>query len=553
MALPQGNGRNRSGIGAQDPWTKAKGGDTVMGTQLLPFGIRPAPLRADQNRPRAFGQGGKRGRRPGQSLIRPKNPANRVPVGQKARQWGQIGDLGDKGATTLLGGFDRMGLQAVLTDAFGIGALGLNRKDARTAQLGRFLDDEIGAGLFDRRKDQPQIGRIALRRIRANSDQLAVALADPFDPGQPFAIPAVKDQNLVTRTLPHDAMKIMCLIRVQGDPLSRGKRVIYEQPDFCHGGNLMQTTRPIPEAVADAPADNWVDRYAPDYLRPWLRLSRADRPIGTWLLLLPCFFGVGLAMIATGPIWFDLWIILACTIGAFVMRGAGCTWNDITDRHIDGSVARTRLRPIPSGQVSVRGAVLWMILQCLIGLVILLTLGRAAIIMGVISLVPVAVYPFAKRFTWWPQVFLGIAFNWGVLLAWAAHTGGLAPAPVLAWIAGICWTVFYDTIYAHQDVEDDVLIGVKSTARFFGDDSPRWLMGFAVATVILMACAVMAAGPTGWAATFAWVGVIGFAAHLCWQLWRFDQFDTPLCLKLFRSNRDAGLFFAVLLGLAGLL
>ncbi|AGT07541.1 4-hydroxybenzoate octaprenyltransferase [Paracoccus aminophilus] len=315
----------------------------------------------------------------------------------------------------------------------------------------------------------------------------------------------------------------------------------------------MQTTRQIPDAVADAPKDNWVDLYAPPGWRPWLRLSRADRPIGTWLLLLPCYFGIGLAMIATGPLWFDLWIVLACTLGAAVMRGAGCTWNDITDRHIDGSVERTRLRPIPSGQVSLRGAVLWMILQALVGLVILLTLGRAAIIMGVISLVPVLVYPFAKRFTWWPQVFLGTAFNWGVMLAWAAHTGSMSVVPVVAWLAGICWTVFYDTIYAHQDAEDDALIGVKSTALYFGEDSPRWLLGFAVATVALTTLAVWAAGPEGVAAVVAFGGVAGFALHLAWQLGRFDQHNNQLCLRLFRSNRDAGLFLAFCLGLAGLL
>lgn len=314
----------------------------------------------------------------------------------------------------------------------------------------------------------------------------------------------------------------------------------------------MQTDSRIPETVADAPKDNWVDLYAPPAWRPWLRLSRADRPIGTWLLLLPCWWGVGLAMIATGPRWFDLWIILACTIGAFVMRGAGCTWNDITDRHIDGSVARTRSRPIPSGQVTVTGAVIWMVLQSLVGLAILLTLGRAAIILGVLSLVIVGIYPFAKRFTWWPQVFLGLAFNWGVLVAWAAHTGGIVPAPLLVYFAGICWTVFYDTIYAHQDAEDDALIGVKSTARYFGEDSPRWLLGFAVGTVLLLAAGVAAVGPQGWSARIAWAGVLAFAGHLAWQLLRFDQYDTARCLQLFRSNRDAGLIVAASLCLAGI-
>ena len=314
----------------------------------------------------------------------------------------------------------------------------------------------------------------------------------------------------------------------------------------------MQTGHHAPASVADAPKDNWVDRHAPPSWRPWLRLSRADRPIGTWLLLLPCWWGVGLAMIADAPRWFDLWIVLACVVGALLMRGAGCTWNDITDRHIDGSVARTRSRPIPSGQVTVRGAVIWMVAQSLAGFAILLTLGGAAIALGFASLGLVAIYPFAKRFTWWPQIFLGLAFNWGVLLAWAAHMGNIAPAPVIAWLGGIAWTVFYDTIYAHQDIEDDVLIGVKSTARLFGQDTPRWLAGFGATAVALLGLAVAAAQPAGLAAWLAWTGLAGFAAHLAWQLYRLDHHDGAPCLQLFRSNRDAGLVLALFLALAGL-
>lgn len=348
----------------------------------------------------------------------------------------------------------------------------------------------------------------------------------------------------------------MRLIGRQRDALSLGQWVIYEKPDFRHdGAQLMQTDRLTPEAhrsVADAPPDNWVDRHAPPGWRPWLRLSRADRPIGTWLLLLPCWWGIGLAMIADAPLWRDLWIAVACGLGAILMRGAGCTWNDITDRDIDDKVARTRSRPIPSGQVTVRGAALWLVAQSLAGFVILLTLGSAAIWLGVASLALVAIYPFAKRFTWWPQVFLGLAFNWGALLAWAAHMGNVAPAPVLAWLAGICWTIFYDTIYAHQDAEDDALIGVKSTARLFGRDSRRWLAGFGAGAVALLVLAVLAAHPDGLALLVALVGIAGFAAHLAWQLRRFDMDDPRGCLRLFRSNRDAGLLMALGLAVAGL-
>ena len=237
----------------------------------------------------------------------------------------------------------------------------------------------------------------------------------------------------------------------------------------------MQEPAQAPDGqVADAPKDNWVDLYAPAAARPYLRLSRADRPIGTWLLLLPCWWGLALSMLYDQQAsWFDLWIAAGCALGAWLMRGAGCTWNDITDRDFDGRVERTRSRPIPSGQVSLRGAVIWMCLQALLAFGILLTFNLAAIGLGILALLPVAIYPFAKRFTWWPQVFLGLAFNWGALLAWTAHSGQLDAPAVVLYAAGIAWTLFYDTIYAHQDTEDDALIGIKSTARLFGTKPPH--------------------------------------------------------------------------------
>ena len=306
--------------------------------------------------------------------------------------------------------------------------------------------------------------------------------------------------------------------------------------------------------VADAVKGNWVDLYAPEATRPYLRLSRADRPIGTWLLLLPCWWGLVLAMVHDGrATWHDLWIFVGCAIGAFLMRGAGCTWNDITDRHIDGKVARTASRPIPSGQVSAKQALAWLVVQALAAFCILLTFNWAAIALGVVSLLPVAIYPFAKRFTWWPQVFLGIAFNWGALLAWTAHTGRLELPAVFLYLAGIIWTLFYDTIYAHQDAEDDALIGVKSTARLFGDRSAVWLRRFLVLGVILMALAVAltAIGGSPFAVLVALLGPWAFGCHMFWQLRRFDMNDTEGLLRLFRSNRDAGLlplpFFAIAL------
>ncbi|ETX15138.1 4-hydroxybenzoate polyprenyltransferase [Roseivivax halodurans JCM 10272] len=304
-------------------------------------------------------------------------------------------------------------------------------------------------------------------------------------------------------------------------------------------------------AVADAYKGNWVDRYAPEAFKPYFRLSRLDRPIGTWLLLLPCWWGLFLSIAATGdPRFFDIWIFAGCGIGAILMRGAGCTWNDITDRGIDGSVARTASRPIPSGAVSAKQALGWAVAQSLTAFLILLTFNWAAIGLGVLSLLPVAVYPFAKRFTYWPQIFLGLAFNWGALLVWTAHGGSLGWPAVLLYVAGMAWTLFYDTIYAHQDKEDDALIGVKSTARLFGDATPAALRVFLVACVLLMGLAVIVASPAG--GTLALVIALGaplaMGAHMLWQLGRVKLDDHDRLLSLFRSNRDAGLlavlFFA---------
>ena len=303
--------------------------------------------------------------------------------------------------------------------------------------------------------------------------------------------------------------------------------------------------------VADAPRGNWVDRFAPPATRPYLRLSRADRPIGTWLLLLPCWWGVALAAAQDAPRWFDLWIVLGCGIGALLMRGAGCTWNDITDRDFDGAVARTRSRPIPSGQVSVRQALVWMVAQALAAFAVLLTFPPLAVALGVGSLALVAVYPFAKRFTWWPQVFLGLAFNWGALLAYAAHDNSIGWPSVILWLAGIVWTLFYDTIYALQDKEDDALIGVKSTARLFAEDAKIWLRWFMMISVSLLALAIILAlvpqGGNLTALLIALAGAWAFGAHMGWQLTRLDIDDPQSCLRLFRANRDAGMIVALFL------
>ena len=306
--------------------------------------------------------------------------------------------------------------------------------------------------------------------------------------------------------------------------------------------------------VADAAPGNWVDHWAPEATRPYLRLSRADRPIGTWLLLLPCWWALAIASLMQGAFTLGhLWIGVGCAIGAFLMRGAGCTWNDITDRDFDGAVERTRSRPIPSGQVTVKGAVIWMVVQALLAFGILLTFHPLAIALGIASLALVAIYPFAKRFTWWPQVFLGLAFNWGALLVWAAVTGSLGWPAIALYLSGIAWTLFYDTIYAHQDTEDDALIGVKSTARLFGEETPNWLKWFLVLSVLLLALSMigaLAGSVSVLQLTIALGGAWAFGWHLTWQIRRLDMEDNARLLRLFRSNRDAGLIVLLFLAVA---
>lgn len=295
--------------------------------------------------------------------------------------------------------------------------------------------------------------------------------------------------------------------------------------------------------VADAPPDNWVDRFMPRPWRPYARLMRLDRPIGLWLLLIPCWWGLALAQIAQGGGLPNLWYGLLFLVGALIMRGAGCTLNDLADRDFDAQVARTRSRPIPSGQVSVKAALAFLILQCLAGLAILLQFNWPTVVLGAASLVLVAIYPFMKRFTYWPQVFLGLAFNWGALVGWSAIHGEIAWPAVLLYLGGISWTLAYDTIYAHQDKEDDVLIGVKSTALKLGTASVTWIAGFFILALALIEASLWLAQ----AGLLAHMGVAAAALHAAWQIARLDIDNPQNCLKLFRSNRDLGLL--LLLGL----
>ena len=295
--------------------------------------------------------------------------------------------------------------------------------------------------------------------------------------------------------------------------------------------------------VADA-AGNWVDTRAPPWSRPYLRLARLDRPIGSWLLLLPCWWSAALAAALAGDVSRLPLILVLFLVGAFVMRGAGCTWNDITDRDLDAKVERTRSRPIPAGQVGVRQALAFLVAQALIGLVVLLQFNRFAILTGIASLAIVAVYPFMKRITWWPQVVLGLAFSWGALMGFAVLLGQIGLPALFLYAGSIAWVIGYDTVYAHQDTEDDALIGVKSTARLFGAQTHRALILFYSLAVILIGAALALSG----VGVPAWIGLAVFAGHLGWQITRLRIDDPALCLRVFKSNRDAGLLlFAGLL------
>jgi 4-hydroxybenzoate polyprenyltransferase len=295
--------------------------------------------------------------------------------------------------------------------------------------------------------------------------------------------------------------------------------------------------------VSDA-TDNWVDTHAPLWSRPYLRLSRLDRPIGSWLLLMPCWWSAALAAGIAHDVS-RLPVILALFfIGAFAMRGAGCTWNDITDRDLDARVERTRSRPIPAGQVSVAQAAAFLVLQALAGLMVLLQFNRFAVGCGIASLTIVAVYPFMKRITYWPQIVLGLAFSWGALMGFAVVFGRIEATALLLYAGSIAWVIGYDTIYAHQDAEDDALIGIKSTALLFGAKTRPALIVFYGLAVALIGVALVSAG-AGW---MAWIGLLAFAVHLVGQIVKLEIGDPALCLRIFKSNRDAGLLlFAGLL------
>ncbi len=290
------------------------------------------------------------------------------------------------------------------------------------------------------------------------------------------------------------------------------------------------------QIVRDAVRGHWADRWLPRAVRPYARLARLERPIGWWLLLWPCWWSAALAAHASGAPWPNLWHLALFLVGAVAMRGAGCTYNDIVDRDIDAEVARTRSRPIPSGQVTLLQAQLFLVALLAVGAIVLLQFNRTTVLIGLASLLVIAIYPFMKRITDWPQVILGIAFSWGALLGWSATFASLAAAPLLLYAGGILWTIAYDTIYAHQDYEDDGVIGVKSTARLFGGRTKLLLGLFYGGAVVLFAVAFALVG----VGVIAFAGLATGAAHLAWQVVTLVPGDADNCLARFRSNRDFG-------------
>jgi 4-hydroxybenzoate polyprenyltransferase len=293
---------------------------------------------------------------------------------------------------------------------------------------------------------------------------------------------------------------------------------------------------------SDIRRGDWVERWLPGWAEPYARLARIDRPIGTWLLLFPAWWGIALA----SPGWPDPVLLLLFAIGAVAMRGAGCTLNDIADRDYDAMVARTRLRPLPSGRVTVAQALAFLMGQLAVGAAVLFSLNRLSILLGVAVLGLIGTYPFMKRITYWPQLFLGLNFNWGVLIGRTAVTGALGWPAVLLYLGGVFWTLGYDTIYAHQDKEDDIRIGVKSSALALGRRTRPFLFVFYAAAALLWG---VAGAPAGLGIAF-WAALAVAALQLTWRAARLDTDNAADCLAKFRSNRAVGwlLFAGIIAG-----
>jgi len=289
-------------------------------------------------------------------------------------------------------------------------------------------------------------------------------------------------------------------------------------------------------ALPDAPVKNWLDRFGPDWLKPYGRLARWDRPIGWWLLLWPCWWSAALVAVAHDRGAPNVWHLVLLLVGAIAMRGAGCTYNDLIDRDLDAHVERTKNRPLPSGAVAPWQAVIFLVLQSLIGALVLIQFNAFTIALGLASLIVIAIYPFAKRVTDWPQIVLGFAFSWGALVGWSAVAGRLDAAPIALYVGSILWTIGYDTIYALQDKEDDAIIGVRSTARLFGRRSRPLIAVFYLGAFVLLALAFILAD----AGIFAFAGLGGAMLHAIWLIVSLNPDDPQNCLSRFRANSATG-------------
>ncbi|MEM1287955.1 MAG: 4-hydroxybenzoate octaprenyltransferase [Pseudomonadota bacterium] len=302
---------------------------------------------------------------------------------------------------------------------------------------------------------------------------------------------------------------------------------------------MSQSSAPL---TPDAIGNHWSLRLAPAWARPYARLMRLERPIGWYLLVWPCFFSSLAASTAAdlGPQWQHLTMFV---IGAIIMRGAGCTLNDIVDRDIDGKVARTAMRPIPAGEVSVRNALFLLVGLLLAGLCVLLTFNWFTVFVGASSLFLVAIYPFMKRITNWPQLVLGLVFSWGALVGWAAVEGSLSAPAILIYVGCVAWTVGYDTVYACQDIDDDTLLGIGSTPQAVGDFAPHLVAGTYALFVLCFAVALYLAG----ASWLSYVGLAAAAGHLGVQVQKFDAANPQASLRIFKSNGPLGLVLSLAL------
>lgn len=476
-------------------------------------------------------------------------------------------DCGQIEAFSLLRRFTGDGLKPVEADTVALGAPGFHRTDAGHTHFHRLLDDEIRLRAFDRGKQQPQIRHAGLdpALLKGCQDRgLAVRVGHLCDP---LPVATIEQADRIAGRASHDGHQIMAGITVKTQGLAGTQMVFNIQAGCgCAHGSPCGIAEPVPSSgletaaclcqtaimqlntdrrVADSLPTSWVD-HAPEALRPYLRLARYDRPIGFWLLALPGWHGLLLASIGVGLSLQTLWYAGLIALGAIAMRGAGCTYNDIIDKDLDAQVARTADRPLAAGTVSLRQAWIFLIAQCLVGLIVLVQFPLPAIIVALVSLLLVAAYPFMKRITWWPQAWLGLTFNWGVPVAYVAVAGQIDLALVALYAASVFWTLGYDTIYAHQDAEDDALVGIRSTARLFGRHSPYWIAGFYALTALFVGLASWLVAASPW---FVF-GYALYTIHLFNQVRRMDTDKGAVCLAVFKSNRTSGLILVAALALA---